>query len=274
MTWRSRAADLLREPLVHFLLAGAAVYALLAGRAPDLGERRIVVNEAVVTQLAARWNENYRRAPSPAELDGLIEDYVRDQAYYREALRLGLDQDDDVVVRRMRNKMIALATSEAEAAEPSDAQLQALLDKDPARYAPETRFSFAQVYLGPDDEKVRAAAKAALNRGGDPMRFAQPVPIPAAFTATPASEVAGLLGDDFVAALRRQPQGQWRGPVVSAIGLHLVRVTARTADAKPRLAEVRQALENDWRADARRRAEDAAYRRILDGYDVKIEMPR
>ncbi|MFC0589293.1 peptidyl-prolyl cis-trans isomerase [Novosphingobium aquiterrae] len=277
MTWRSRAANLLREPLVHFLLAGAVVYALLAGRAPDLGERRIVVNEALVTQLAARWNENYRRPPSPAELDGLIADYVRDQAYYREALRLGLDKDDDVVVRRMRNKLIALSTSEAEAATPSDAQLQALLDKDKARYAPETRFSFAQVYLGPDTDRVRAAAKAALpelNRGGDPVHFAQPVPIPAAFTATPASEVAGLLGDDFVTALRRLPQGQWSGPVVSAIGLHLVRVTARSADAKPRLADVRQALENDWRADARRRAEDAAYRRILDGYDVKIEMPK
>ncbi|MBS0474555.1 MAG: peptidyl-prolyl cis-trans isomerase, partial [Proteobacteria bacterium] len=136
MTWRDRAAHVLREPLVHFLLAGAVVYALLAGRAPDLGERRIVVNEAVVAQLLTRWSENYRRPPTPTELDGMISDYVRDQAYYREALRLGLDKDDEVVMRRMRNKMIALATSEAEAATPSDAQLQTMLDKDPARYSP------------------------------------------------------------------------------------------------------------------------------------------
>lgn len=131
MTWRSRAATVLREPLAHFLIAGALVYALLAGRAPDIGERRIVVNEEVVSRIADRFALTFRRAPTPDELDGLISDYVHDQVYYREALRLGLDKDDEVVMRRMRNKMVSIATSDAEAAEPGDAELQKLLDKDP-----------------------------------------------------------------------------------------------------------------------------------------------
>ncbi|MBS0482719.1 MAG: peptidyl-prolyl cis-trans isomerase [Proteobacteria bacterium] len=277
MTWRERAAQVLREPLVHFLLAGAVVYALLAGRAPDLGERRIVVNEAVVGQLLSRWSESYRRPPTPAELDGLIADYVRDQAYYREALRLGLDKDDEVVMRRMRNKMIALATSEAEAATPTDAQLQALLDKDPARYARETLFDFSQIYLGPDSPEGRKAAEFALDqirRGTDPASLGKPIPVPTSFSKGAASEIAGMFGDSFVAGLRQQPLGAWSGPVASGFGLHLVKVTARTAPAKPQLADVRQALENDWRADALRKAEDANYRRILAGYDVKIELKK
>lgn len=277
MTWRKRAAGWLREPFVHFLAAGGLVYAVLSGRPPDLGERKIVVNEAVATRLADRWSQTYRRPPSPEELNGLITDYVRDQAYYREALRLGLDKDDEVVMRRMRNKMIALATSEAEAATPTDVQLQALLDKDPARYAPETRLSFEHVYLGDDGPTVRDAVPAALARlrsGGSPQGLGRPVPIPASFDADPASDVAGLFGDGFVGELRRAPLGEWTGPIPSGIGLHLVKVTARTAAAKPRLGDVRQALENDWRAEALRTAEQKNYRRMLAGYDVVIELPK
>ena len=95
--WRNRVAALLREPLVHFLIAGALLFVVLAGRAPDVGERRIVVDEAVVTGLVNRYVQAFRRPPSDEELDGLIRDYVRGEVYYREALRLGLDQDDEVV---------------------------------------------------------------------------------------------------------------------------------------------------------------------------------
>jgi hypothetical protein len=152
-----------------------------------------------------------------------------------------------------------------------------LLDRDPARYAPETRFSFTQVYLGADSPEIRKAGEAALARirqGASPGSVAQPIPVPADYSKSAASEIAGVFGDGFVAALRQQPLGTWSGPVASGVGLHLVKVTARTAAAKPALADVRQALENDWRADALRRAEDASYRRILAGYDVVIEQPR
>lgn len=277
MKLRSAFAALLREPLVHFVVAGALVYALLAGRPPDLGERRVVVNEAVVGQLVDRWTQTYHRAPSPSELDGLIAEYVRDQVYYREALRLGLDKDDEVVVRRMRNKMVALATSTAEAANPSDAQLQAWLDRDPARYAPEPRFGFEQIYLGANDPAGRKAARASLTeiqRGADPQSFGKPVPIPTSYRDTPASEVSALMGDEFTAALRTLPLDRWSGPVVSGFGLHLVKVAERTAPAKPTLTQVRQRVENDWRSDALHRAEEEDYRRILAGYDVRIEMPK
>ena len=89
-TWRNRAAALLREPLVHFLAAGALIFVVLSGRPPDAGERRILVNEAVVTGLVNGYVQAFRRPPNDEELDGLIRDYVRGEVYYREALRLGL----------------------------------------------------------------------------------------------------------------------------------------------------------------------------------------
>jgi peptidyl-prolyl cis-trans isomerase C len=146
--WRTRAAGLLREPLLHFLVAGALVFVALSGRPPDAGERRIVVDEMVVAGLVNHHVQAFRRPPTAAELDELIRDYVRSEVYYREALRLGLDRDDEVVKKRLRNKMLAIAGAEAEAALPGDAELQALLDKDPARYALPPRYTITQRYLG------------------------------------------------------------------------------------------------------------------------------
>ena len=277
MTMRSRADALLREPLVHFLLAGLVVFALLSGRPADPGERRISVDEAVVGRLAERWTQTYRRAPSPEEIDGLIGDYVKGQVYYREALRLGLDRDDEVVMRRMRSKMIATSTSAAEAASPTDAQLQALLNRDPARYALDPHYTLAQIYLGTDDAAARAGATELLGRlrqGASPDGMGRPAPVPPRFSSVPASALASMFGDEFTAALRNAPTGSWTGPIGSGLGLHLVRIESRKVPSPPQLADVRQRLENDWRSAAIKRAEDESYRKLLEGYDVVIDQPR
>jgi peptidyl-prolyl cis-trans isomerase C len=275
MTFQEIGRRWLKEPLVHFLIAGALVFWLLSGRAPDLGERRIVVDERVVSGLVQRFYDSFRRPPGQDEIDGMIRDYVADQVYYREALRLGLDQGDEVVVRRMRRKMESLAVAEAEAATPSDAALQALLDKDPARYALDLRTSFEQVYLGADTPAARKGgdAKLAQLRGGTTVA-AVPAPLPARLDQAGTSEIVAIFGDEFVLALRDLPLGQWSGPVPSGLGLHLVRVSARSAPEKPSLASVRQRLENDWRAAAIAKAQAQSYAAIAKGYDVVIEKPR
>lgn len=277
MALRSRAASLLREPLVHFMIAGVLVFALLSGRAPDAGERRIVVNAEVVSRLLNRFTESFHRQPTPQEMDGLISDYVHEQVYYREALRLGLDKDDEIVVRRMRNKMIAIATNDAEAATPTDADLQKLLDKDPGRYAREPKVTFAQLYLGADSPAARTAARdalAVLRQGGDATRFAQAAPLNPRYEAADADSIGAGFGDAFALALRKLPRGEWTGPVTSGLGLHLVRVDAVIAAKPPTVAEARQQLANDWHEANVRKAEEEAYRKIVEGYDVVIEQPK
>jgi hypothetical protein len=274
--WRTRAAALLREPLVHFLVLGALVFVAMAGRAPDLGERRIIVDEPVVTGLVNHHVRAFRRPPTAEELDGLIRDHVRGEVYYREALRLGLDTDDEVVKKRLRNKMLAIAGAEAEAAQPSDAELQALLDADPARYAAPPRYRLEQIYLGPDAPALRAAAAAEIGRipkGARPGITTQPLPLPARFDDASQTDLAEQLGDDFATALVQLPVGTWMGPVVSGFGLHLVRINQRVQPPPPRLADVRQRLENDWRSDAIRKAQDAHLQQLLDSYAVEIKRP-
>jgi peptidyl-prolyl cis-trans isomerase C len=275
MNWKDAGRRWLKEPLVHFLIAGALVFALLSGRAPDLGERRIVVNEAVVGALVGRFYDSFRRMPTKEETDGLIADWVRDQVYYREALALGLDQNDEVVVRRMRRKMESLAVADTETKNPSDAELQAMIDKDPARYAEDPRTSFEQVFLGADGPDTRRTAEQQLPllRQGKAIPIL-PIPIPGKFADASSADISGQFGDEFTLALRNVPVGQWSGPVASGLGLHLVKVTKRSAAQPPVLAKVRQRVVNDWRAAAGAKAEGDAYTRILKGYDVVIELPK
>jgi peptidyl-prolyl cis-trans isomerase C len=274
MTPRDRAVALLREPLVHFLIAGGLVFALLSGRPADPGERRIEVDVAVVTRLVDRFGQAFRRPPSPVETDGLIRDYVKEQVYYREALRLGLDRDDEVVIKRLRNKMIALVTAEAEAREPTDAELQTLLDKDLARYSGEPSYDLEQIYFGADNSANRTAARGALASGSVGPGAGAVSPLPLRFAGAAQSELAEQFGDGFAAGLRRLPVGSWQGPVLSGLGLHLVRIGQRVPPPKPAVAPIRQRLTNDWRAAALRKAEDEGYRRLLEGYDVTIERPK
>lgn len=275
--WRDRAAAMLREPLVHFLAVGALVFVALSGRAPDTGERRIVVNESIVSGLVNGYIQSFRRPPTDEELDGMIRDYVRGEVYYREALRLGLDRDDDVVKKRLRNKMLAIAGAEVEAAKPSDSQLQALLDKDPARYAEPPRYTLEQRYLGNDSPALRASIKAALaglKPGAGPTLQGQPIPLPERLNSAPLLDIATEFGDDFADSLAKAPLGQWTGPVASGFGLHIVRIVRREQPPRPKLEDIRQRLENDWRSAAVQQAEEDNLNSLLKGYDVVIERPK
>ena len=269
MTFRSRGGRLLREPLVHFAVLGALVFALF-GNATSADERRIVIDAARVERIAGQYAQNFRRAPSADELDALIRDDVKEEVYYREALRLGLDRDDEVVRRRMRVKMEAFGDTAEDIAAPDDATLQRWLVAHPDRFAGEAVYAFDQRYLGSDAGGAQAGL--AQLRGGRDYAGAA-IPLPAQFEAIGAGEAAELFGDDFAAALDRLPLGEWSGPMASGLGQHLVRVRQRHPAAPPRLTAIRQRVENDWRAAMARDRTERAYRTLLGRYNVVIEKP-
>ncbi len=275
--WLGRA---LREPLVHFLLAGAALFALFAlgGGQNDPASRKSTITTAQVEALAANWAQTFRRPPSPQEVDGLIRSGIKEEIYVREALRLGLDQDDPVIRQRLRRKMELLARAQAEAAAPSDAQLQAWLDARPQQYARGEGLRFDQLYLAgqPDDPAVlgRAAALTALLARGERWQdLGDPLSVPPAMEGADQSAIARHFGEGFAAALAAMAPGPGWHPVLSGYGLHLVRLRAKIDGAPAALADVRQQVENDWRADTLQKREAAAYQALLDGYEIRIEKP-
>jgi peptidyl-prolyl cis-trans isomerase C len=277
MTIKERARIWLGEPLIHFLLAGLAVFAFSAwrGEPVDLASRTIEIGEEQTQRLAEQFALVWRRPPTPSEIDGLIRDHIKEEVYYREALRLGLEADDPIIRRRLRSKMEFLAASEAESVIPDDSTLQAWLDRQAAHYAVGNKYSFDQIYLGQDDVRTAevAALKLALEQGNGWQKMGTSISLPGSLEQAEAKQIDREFGDGFAASMTQLEPGKWSGPVASGFGTHLVRLRQAVPGRKPLLAEVRQRVENDWRAATAKEREARAYQALLDGYDIRIAKP-
>jgi len=273
---------LLHEPLVHFFVLGAALFGLFAlvGRPSAERQERIVVTPGQIKNLAATFARTWQRPPTALELDALIEDHVRDEVYAREAAALGLERDDVVVRRRLRQKMEFL-TEETGAPPPTDEELAAFLASHADAYRVEPRLAFRQVYLSRDrrGDAVEADARAALARldaqgpDADVSPLADPLLLPDAVALSSRRDIARLFGEPFTARLLEAAPGRWVGPIESGYGLHLVYVQRREEGRLPALNEVRDAVMRDWQVARRKEALEHAYRALRDHYVVTIERP-
>jgi len=272
-----RMRPLFREPILHFLLLGIALFAGYRWKAPgDSGGRGIVITQGVLDDLVTQYVAAKGREPSAAELNHLIDGYVHDEILYREGVRLGLDRDDIVVKRRVRQKIEMVAEEDAATRAPTDADLSAYLAANPARFAQPAMLSFEQVFLGPSTagpDIVRAVAVThqALRNGTDPERLGTPTLLPRRMAGTPADLVTRDFGAAFAAALEHAPVGEWVGPIDSSFGAHYVRVSDRTPAVAPPLAAVRDQVVREWENDRRLRARREAYARMRGEYHVSIE---
>jgi hypothetical protein len=274
---------LLKEPLVHFLLLGGALFVVfgLVGKGTAGAPGKIVVTREQVESLATAFARTWQRPPTSDELEGLIQDRVREEVYCREAVALGLDKDDAIIRRRLRQKVEFVSENVAAAAEPTDAELRAYLDAHAAAFRIEPKFTFRHVYLDPSRHGDKLAADARqllvkLNAGGasaDISRLGDPFLLDHTFDGIPAGVIAKQFGDKFVAALGELPQGRWSGPIESGYGAHLVYLGGRVDGRTPAFDEVRDAVRVEWENAKRIEANDAYYAGLLKRYTVTIERP-
>ena len=274
---------LLRQPLLHFLLLGAAlfgVYGLVRPETPDPAGQ-IVVTRSQVEQLAIGFTRTWQRPPTPEELTGLVGDRIREEVLYREALAMGLDRDDTIVRRRLRQKLDFLIPDLAsQGAPPTEQELQAYLDRHADKYRGEPAVSFEQVFFNRErrGRSAWADAESALTRLNGPRGAAVNLDavgdaslLPIELTGSSESEVAKLFGGNFSRRLADVPPGRWAGPLESSYGLHVVLVRARVPGRPPELAKVRDAVLRDFQSERRQQALDAAYAKFLARYTVVVE---
>ncbi len=274
---------LLREPLLHFLVLGACLFVLHRGLRPEdsrgpLGKPRLIVSAGVTQNLEHTFEATWQRPPAPEELTHLIDDYVDEELSYRRALELGLEQDDAVVRRRLRQKLELLVETQSGAVEPSETELGAFFDAQRDRYREKETFSFRQVYVGAgetEESKARAALLVdVLENGGDASALAAPTGLPLENEALSSTDVIREFGEIFAAALAQLPVGRWSGPVESGFGQHVVLLQAKEAGRVPELDEVRDEVRRDLDAERAKRA-SAAYLAVERArYDIVVEPVR
>ena len=264
---------LLREPVLHFLLIGIALFVAYGQLAPAREDgARIVVSQAIVDNIAREYEARWFRPPSDEELSELIAAHVRDEILYREGVELGLDRDDPVIKRRVRQKLEVIAEEQLARGAPTEAQLAEFLARTPERFSRPGTVSFEQVFFPATATTAELeAARTAAAQGADPARLGQPSMLPPHGVAAPLDLVARDFGAEFAAELPKLPPDTWTGPVRSGFGLHLVRVTARTPSAVPPLDEVRAAVAREWEHERRVASLAEAYDKLRGEYEVVIE---
>lgn len=274
---------LLREPLLHFLLLGAAIFAAYSFISKRSIEEpgKIVITQGQIAAMATVFARTWQRPPTSEELDGLIRDRVQEEVYCREAMAMGMDKDDTIIRRRLRQKMEFLTDDVAALAEPTDADLNAYLTAHPDSFRVEQRYTFQQVYLNPQKHGDKLAQDVAqllaqLNQAGnitDVAELGDSFLLEHKFTAVPAGEITKLFGEGFAAKLSGLQPGQWQGPVESGYGVHLVKISERTEGRLPALAEVRDAVRREWENTRRLDGNEKFYQELLKRYAVTIEQP-
>lgn len=271
---------LIKDPLVHFLAIGAALFALAAWRGDSVtaGRERIVVTGEQVAQARSAGALLQGREPTAEELAELVEPIVRDEVLYRQALALGLDENDDEVRRRLIEKMTYLTQDLADPQPSSDDELRAFYTASPQRFTIPSLVSFDQVFFSPGSrgaalEADAAAGLAALRAGRATAEVGDRTPLREAYDNAPREQVAVLFGDAMAEALFTAPPGDWSGPFRSDFGLHAVRLRGRSEPRLPPYEEIAARVAEEFGAERRREANERAYQEMRAQYEVVIEAP-
>jgi hypothetical protein len=279
----SRWRTWVRDPLARFLVLGVVIflsYQWVGSGA--VGSGRIVVSAGRIEALAAGFARARQRPPTPEEMDALIVDYLREEMATREAMALGLDRDDTLVRRRLRQKLEFLAEDATSEAEPTEEEFAKWLADHPDHYRVEDRVAFRHVYLSRErrgsslevDASRLLAELSVFDGATSAPALGDPILLPSEFPLSSRSTIARELGRDFADGVFALEAGRWHGPIDSAFGAHLVFVRERQEGHVPALADVRDTVERDVNSARRRQRIDRMYERLAQRYDVVVERGR
>ena len=269
-------SKMLREPLLHFLAAGVALFLLYSwvDDSAPVADDEIIVTAGQIEHLTSLFLKTRNRLPTEFELTNLIEEFIIEEILYREAKKIGIDQNDTIIRRRLRQKMEFLF-DDYTAVEPTDDELQLFLSQNPDRYQAEPGISFEHVYLR-EGSNVEAEALLGELQGQGP-RAADDVYltglVPPRFDNARQSDVANRFGPGFADALFLQLPGEWRGPLDSPFGVHLVFIEKIIPAGHRELSAIRPEVERDWRSDRRAEAEEVILEGLRQRYSVTVEQP-
>ena len=277
---------LLREPLIHFLLLGAVLFAVdhyvqpARGVAPSSKQIQLSLDD--LGQLVMLFQAQWQRQPTAQELNRLVENKVQEEILYREALAMGLDKDDTIVKRRMAQKLQFLAEDVAAAREPTTAELKSWFEKNKAMFAQPSRVSFRHLYFSPDRRGQRArddASKALAKLAGQPQdaKLAASLADPFMFQdyyRDRAPEYLGKeFGPQFAQAVAKLAPGSWQGPIESGFGWHLVFVDTLIPGRSPAFEEIEPDVKTAWLGEQKAQAWEKAYKEMRAKYTVLIPAP-
>ena len=274
---------LLREPLVLFLVIGAVIFVLYGFfRQQDaaLQERAITITAAEVNWLTDTWQKRWNRPPTAEEREGLINEYLREVILSREALAMGLDQNDTVIRRRLAQKLEFLSQDLLRPKPPSEGELRAYFETNIERYQFPDLITLTHIFFDPDKrgdrtledaETVKAKLIALKEPPQDARSFGDPFMLQSYYPERSEAEIAKLFGSGFAQPVFELAPREWHGPILSGYGVHLVYVHDRRETDPPTFESVKEQVMQDWESEKREQINEQFIANLLARYEVTIE---
>ena len=275
---------LLRDPLVVFLLIGGGIFLLYSKLNPAEeidaeNPNRIEITSDIQNLLVSEWSSRWNRPPTPEEFKGLLDSHIKEELLFREASKLGLDQADTIIRRRLAQKMEFLTSDIADLEEVSNETLQTYYQENAENYQQPAELGFQQIYFSTDKRQDPAADATALltklNDGSvtveQAIESSDRTLLAPEFSTSELPLIGRQFGTEFAEAIADQKPGDWFGPVKSGYGLHLVKVLERNESQLPELDTIREEVLNDYRYDQREKLNESMLEALLEQYEVVIE---
>ncbi|MEN9685857.1 MAG: hypothetical protein RLZZ28_1643 [Bacteroidota bacterium] len=251
-----RVRGILKQPLFHFFFIGALLFALyyLVNPAPNNRET-IVINDEQLTRLQLVFEKEWNRKPTEEELKGLLTRYIQQEVYYRKALRMHLDENDEIIRRRLEQKLRFVTNDMANLVEPNAEDLQKFYAANKSRYLEPKKYSFTHIFFSPDkrknpEEDARRVLKSLPplpdNNPAEWIKKGDLFPFASEVDSLSAKELDQSMGDGFSAKLDTMPIGKWVGPVVSGYGSHLIFIKEIKVPAEKNFSLIRESLLRDY----------------------------
>ena len=276
---------LFREPLVQFILIGVFIYLLYGVFAEQIEsetDKTIVVTTGEIEWMKSAWEKRWNRPPTAEEFESLVQQYIKETVLYREALTMGLNKHDQIIRRRLAQKLEFLAKDLVTLTPPSEEELLAYFDMHQARYQKPTRYTFTQVFIDPDKRgdttlddanNIKATLIEKGNDINDPGALGDDFMLQNYYPERDQVDIQKQFGSGFTESLVKLSPGQWHGPILSGYGVHLVYVSSITEPPAPVFAELRERVAADWKTEKGEELNDKFYANLRDQYTIVIEEP-
>jgi len=266
-----------RDPLVHFLVFGALIFGAYFGLG-KLDEHaaatdyRIVIDQAQLDHLKALWKLQWKRDLAASDVSAIIDRYLRQEVFYREALKMNLDQDDEIIKRRLAQKMEAAANDLSTLMKPpTEARLRDFFHSREEFFMLPQAYAFRQVLFTVDEQEAGEVTLAALRQGGSiPPERKNKLSLPERYPLTPVNDLDNAFGGDFVASLEALPVGYWSGPIRSGYGWHLVLIEDKQTPKLPKFEDVRDYVAREYEYQSELDAQEQVYQNLLAKYEIVI----
>ena len=259
-----------RQPLLHFAILGSLIFIWDVVRPSPLSSDNfnIVVTQSEIDRMSRLWIKTWGRDPTEKELQDLVQDHIKEEIYYREALKLGLDQNDVVIRRRLRQKMDFFST---DSLEPSESDLRKYYENNLENYRQKPTYNIEQIYYKSENEDQLNRDLAALNSGADSDGMGDQISLPKLLTETDQNQISKTYGSSFYNQVRVLPRNEWSGPISSGFGIHIVQIEKSAEERTIAFEEVRDKVQFDFLRDAEAQEIDTTYAELREPYNITIQ---